>query len=172
MKAAIHLGPDFLTNSGIYKNTKFENIWSVINITLMKEHAEEILNAECLDYSSPSWTRSILATDQAVKWAKAKVCVYADSVLSVRQVEDIPGATESWKGQVEDLKKYTSYQDAVGLDGELIEFEWTIFQGFSPVISSSRDPEQLGDKEQSARRLHGPHHLHVNVQRHCLDKER
>ena len=34
------------------------------------EHSEEILNVECLEYSSPSWTRPILANDQAVKWAK------------------------------------------------------------------------------------------------------
>ena len=33
MKAAIHLGPDFLMNSEIYKNTKFENIENVFNIT-------------------------------------------------------------------------------------------------------------------------------------------
>ena len=56
MKAAIHLGPDFLTNLEIYKNTKFEKIWSVFNITqkLIREHSEEILNVKCLEYSSPS----------------------------------------------------------------------------------------------------------------------
>ena len=56
MKAAIHLGPDFLTNLEIYKNTKFEKIWSVFNITqkLIREHSEEILNVKWLDYSSPS----------------------------------------------------------------------------------------------------------------------
>ena len=103
-----------------------------------------------------------MATDQAVKWAKAKVCVYADSVR-VGQVKDIAGATERWKGQVEDLKKYSSYQDAVGLDGEPTEFEWKIPRIFV-IISSSRDPERLGDKEHQARILQGPDHLHVNVQ--------
>ena len=108
MKAAIHLGPDLLTNSEIYKNTKFEKNGVYFNTTqkLIKEHSEEILNVECQEYSSPSWTRSILANDQAVKWRKAKVCVYADSVPCVGQVKDISGATERWKGQVGDLKKY------------------------------------------------------------------
>ena len=83
MEAAIHLGPDFLRNSEIYKNTQFENIVHVFNITfkLIKEHSEEILDVECLEHSSPSWTRSILANDQAIKWAKAKVCVCAYSLL-------------------------------------------------------------------------------------------
>ena len=103
MRAAIHVGSDFLMNSEFYKNTKFEHCWSVINITrkLMRQHVEEILNVKCLEYSSPSWTISILANDQAVKWAKANVSVYADFVLCVGQMKDTPRATERWKGQVE-----------------------------------------------------------------------
>ena len=30
-------------------------------------------------------------------------------------------------------KRYPSYQDAVGLGGEAVEFEWTIFQGFTTL---------------------------------------
>ena len=33
MKAAIHLGPNYLSNSEIYKNTKFEETESLFNIT-------------------------------------------------------------------------------------------------------------------------------------------
>ena len=33
--------------------------------------------------------------------------------------------------QIEDLKRYPSYQDAAGLDREPIEFEWKIFPGFT-----------------------------------------
>ena len=73
--------------------------------------------------------RSVLSHDQAIKWAKAKVCVYADSVLCVGQMKDSPGATERWKGQMEGLRLYSFYQDAVGIDGEAIEFEWKIFPG-------------------------------------------
>ena len=47
MKAAIHFGPNYVSNSEIYKNTKFEDIESVFNTTqkLVMEHSEEILNA-------------------------------------------------------------------------------------------------------------------------------
>ena len=57
MKAAIHLGPNYVSNSEIYKNAKFEDIESVFNITqkLVIERSEEILNVKCLEYSSPSW---------------------------------------------------------------------------------------------------------------------
>ena len=49
------------------------------------EHPEEILNVKCMEYSSRSWARSVLSSDQAIKWAKAKVCVHADSVQCVGQ---------------------------------------------------------------------------------------
>ena len=62
-------------------------------------------------------------------WAKAKVCVYEDSVLCVGEIDQNPGAADAKStGQVEDLKRYPSYQDAMGLDGEAIEFEWKISQ--------------------------------------------
>ena len=41
------------------------------------------------------------------------------------------GAIESWRGQGEGLRLYSSYQDAVGIDGEAIEFELKHFPGFS-----------------------------------------
>ena len=63
MKAAIHVGPNYVSNSEIYKNTKFEDIESVFNITekLVKEHSEEILNVQWLEYSSPSWMRPVFS---------------------------------------------------------------------------------------------------------------
>ena len=136
MKAAIHLGPDFLENSEVCKNTRVENIENVFNISqkLLREHSEEILNVKILAYQSPSWTRSTLFNDNMIKWATAKVCVYADSVLCVGKKEQNPGvADEKWTGQVEDLKRYPSYQDAVGIDGEATEFEWKKFPGFNTL---------------------------------------
>ena len=125
MKAAIHLGPNYVSNSEIYKNTKFEEIENLFNIAqkLVMEHSEEILSVKCLEYSSPSGARSVLANDQAIKWAKAKVCVHADSVLCVGQMKETPGAIERCKGQVEGLKMYSSCQDAVGIEERSIEFE-------------------------------------------------
>ena len=141
MTAAIHLGPNFKSNSEIYKITKFEDIETVFNITqkLVREHSEEILNAKCLEHSSPSWARSVFANNQAM--AKAKECLCAD--LCVGQMKDTPGATERWKGLVEGLKLYSFYQDAVGTDGEPIEFEWNIFTGFSFLSILQRTQEDL-----------------------------
>ena len=52
----------------------------------------------------------------------------------------------------EEFKMSLSYQELLGIEREAIEFEWSILPGFST--------------------LQTPDHLHVNVQRHRLDKER
>ena len=71
-----------------------------------------------------------MVNDQAINWAKAKVCVYADSVLRVGRMEHGPGAAERrWKGQVP-----------------------RIFD----IVYSSRDPERLGGEEHPTRELRGP----------------
>ena len=63
MKAAIHLGPNYLANLEVCKNTNFEEIQSLFNVTqkLILEHAEEILNVNTIDSASPSCTRSVVS---------------------------------------------------------------------------------------------------------------
>ena len=58
-------------------------------------------------------------------------------------MKDSPGAIERWKDQVEGLRLYSSYQDAVGIDGEAIEFEWTNFTGFSSLSSLQKTQHGL-----------------------------
>ena len=60
MKAAIHLGPNYLAKLEVHKNTNLEEIQSLFDITqkLILEHSEEILNVNTIDSASPSWTRS------------------------------------------------------------------------------------------------------------------
>ena len=163
MKAAIHLGPDFLVNLEIDKNTRFENMETVFNITQKMNKSTFRRNSECEspENSSPSWTRSILVNDQAIKWAKAKACVHADSVPCVGRMEQCPGvAHRRWKGQVEDLR--------MGIDGEAIGFEW-IFPYIFDIVYSSRNPERPGEQEHPTRGLRGPDHLRVNVQLHSVE---
>ena len=87
-------GPDFLRNSETYKNKKFENIENVFDIIhkKSKEHSEEILNVECLEYSLFFMDEVHIGECPVINWAKAKACVCTDSVLCVGHAKDIPGA--------------------------------------------------------------------------------
>ena len=105
------------------------------------------------------------------KWSKAKVYVFADSVLCVGKTEQNPGAADAkWTGQVADLKRYSSYRDAVGLDGKAIEFEWQTFPVYN-IDYSQGNAEGLGEEEHRSGELQRPDHLYFNVQRHRVEKE-
>ena len=127
----VHMGPDFSENLEIYKNTNFEEFQNLFDITqkLILFKQGEILNVNMIECTSPSWTRSSLAHDQAIKWAKAKARVYSDSVLCVGKMSHLADATRRWEGQVEESQQTDSYRDFFGIDGEPIEFEWNIFPG-------------------------------------------
>ena len=80
--------------------------------------------------ASPSWTRSTLAHDQVIQWTKAKVRVYADSVLCLGKMWAHKDAI-----QLQDVKvKWkNSYKELLGIDGEAIEVEWSFFPGFTSL---------------------------------------
>ena len=55
VKAAIHLGPNYLANLEVYKNTNFEEIQSLFNITqkMRLGLSQEILNVQTIESTSP-----------------------------------------------------------------------------------------------------------------------
>ena len=82
MMAAIQLGPDYTQILEAYKNTNFEELLNLFDITQKLVHKQgEILDVKTIEWTSLSWTRSTLSHDQVMKWTKAKVRVYSDSAL-------------------------------------------------------------------------------------------
>ena len=80
--AAIQLGPDYTQILEAYKNTNFEELQNLFDITQKLVHMQgEILDVKTIEWTSLSWTRSTLSHDQVMKWTKAKVRVYSDSAL-------------------------------------------------------------------------------------------
>ena len=79
MKASVHIGPNYTENLEVYS----EDLKILFEITqrLILEHEAEILKVSPIDWTSPSWTISVLTHDQLINWTKPKVHVYSDSVL-------------------------------------------------------------------------------------------
>ena len=57
-------------------------------------------------------------------------------------------AIMSCESQVEDFKNFFSYEELMRIDGEAIDFEWCIFQGFSS-IAILQEIQTFGEKEPS-----------------------
>ena len=90
MKAAIHLGAIYVENLEVHRNTNFEELQNLFDITqkLILDHQAEILNVSPIDWTAPSWTRSTLTHDQVITRTKAKVHVCSDSFLCLEKMQE------------------------------------------------------------------------------------
>ena len=117
-----------------YKNTNFEELQHLFDITQKLEHKQgEILDVKTIEWTSPSWTKSTLSHHQVMKWTKERARVYSDAVLCLGKMTDPADANRRWEGQVEELRQTDSYRELFGFDGEPIEFEWNVFPGLTSL---------------------------------------
>ena len=88
------------------------------------------------------------------------------------KMHDNRDAITRWEGQVEEFKTPASYKEPPVIDGEPIELEWNILKGFSSLQLLQKIQNVLRERNIEPETIHISDHLHVNVQRHRLDKKR
>ena len=83
MKASVHIGQNYYENLVIYRNTNFDALETLFDITqkLILDQDFEMLNVSTIEWTFSPWMRSTLQHDKDTEWAKAKVHVHSDSVL-------------------------------------------------------------------------------------------
>ena len=113
IKASVHLGPSYNENLVAYRNTDFEELETLFDITqrLILEHSFEILNVSTMVWNVACWMRSTLCHEQVVKWATAKVHVHSDSVLRLGKMHDHSEAHEKWKSQLKDFQQTNEHTE-------------------------------------------------------------
>ena len=108
----------------------------------MIEGNSDIKNVFSADVASSLWRKSTLPNDQAIKWTKARVYVYSDSVICLEKMLGPEDAIKRWNDQVSTLKMCHTFRELHGLDGEPIDFEWKIF----PLDFSTKFRQDLQGK--------------------------
>ena len=105
MKSAVRLGREYQQKLIARRNTNLEEIKTLFDITLrlIVEKSFEILN------------RSTLCHDQAIKWAKAKVHAYSDSVLCLGKMQSHSEANEKWNDQIRVFQQDQGMQNCLEL---------------------------------------------------------
>ena len=106
---------------------------SHIILKLVFHHQMVILNAETIEWTSLSWTRSTLSHDQVIKWAKARVRVFSDSVQCLKKMSGQLEAESKWEDQVKEFQQSDSYRELFGVAGEPTEFKWNTFPGLTSL---------------------------------------
>ena len=102
MKAEVHLGQEYEENLRTTKNTDFEQVKALFDISqsLILNHKTEIYGISTIEWNATPWMRSTLPHDRAIKQSKAKVHVHSDSVLCLGKIHEHPAATQKWREQI------------------------------------------------------------------------
>ena len=147
----------------VWNHRKFINFWthpmktnSLMWRLFMSSSMKADMTVKTITSTNPSWTRSPLSHDEVIKWTKAKVFVYSDSVLCFGKMLIPSEANERWTGQVVDFQLSDSYAELLRNDGEPNEFEWNILPGLTSlqILQKIQDdlqgrliePEEFGDR--------------------------
>ena len=133
-----------------------------ITLRVIVEQSLEILNVSTMIYTFSLWMRSTLCHGQVIKWAKARVHVYSDSVLCLGNAHDPSEANDQMIPTIQRVRRVVC--------GEPIEFECNICQGFTLIEILRKIPGRSGTTNKS-RTIWGKNSIRANVQWHWLDRE-
>ena len=132
--------------------------------------SERNLFIEVINWKQVMWQRTTLLTDKAVQFATAKINVFFRLVLCVGGIRSTP--VNAWKKKINCCMNSRQYREMDRIDGEPMEFEWTLFPGFTTLQILVGDSEN--DDWHDVRTWAGPrtNYLHGNVKRQCMVRNR
>ena len=127
MKAAVHLGPNYTEISDVNRNTNFEELKNLLDLTqrLILVHEAEIQNVSPIDWTAPSWTRSTLTHDHVIMW-----------------MQEHSDANQRWKDQLDEFRQSNSCRELFRIGGGPIVFEWHIFPGRTTLEILQKIPKK------------------------------
>ena len=169
MKAAIHL---WLRDPQMQK---LRECWKLIHLTeiLVMENYTEILSVSTIDCSSSCWTESTLTHDQVKKWSK-------DKDTNLLGLSTITGRMSS--SRKEARKKMVQSSERVQDVVRSIRVLWNrwrsngtrveYFPGFTTLQILQEIQKDLQCQNVGTRTILWQDHIHVNVQRHWMGKEK
>ena len=135
LNAATFMGKNFSTIQTFVKNHESLTLKQMFDVTAqLVNNQEEINGLDKIHWRKNSWKRLSSIGDEAViNLQSTKVYVFSDSVLCLGRILQYPDSNEAWKNRIAGVKAEKSHRDYDGINGELTEFEWNIFPGFTTL---------------------------------------
>ena len=108
-KASVHLGPNYTENLEVCRNTNFEELKTLFDVTqqLIFSQNFQILNVSTIEWTHSPWMRSSLLRPSDQVGESTIVRVYSDSVLCMGKMYEHTEANAKWKDQLPDLNSPT-----------------------------------------------------------------
>ena len=140
-----------------------------ISEKLIVGQSDKIYGVKTFNWGDLSWKHLSLVSDEEVtSLSHAKVYVFSDHELCLGKTNENPLSNVVWEDKLTWFKSSSQNRTLDTLDGEQIEFEWNILQGFTTLQLCYKVQEFLSKNERRARRIDRTDHLHVDFQRHLM----
>ena len=134
---------------------------------------DEISGSETIGWENHSWKYlSSIGDERIINLQRTKVYVFSDSVLCLGKIFENPESYDAWEQNLGWIKSSQNYRNFDRIDGEPMEFEWNIFQGFNTLQLSEEVKSLLYRWGRNTRQFHRKNSIYVDVQRHFLWNKR
>ena len=135
MEAAVFMGKNYLNNCQSIANTTHLTLKQMFDIsTRLVSEQDEISGLETIGWEKHSWTYlSLIGDERVINFQRTKVYVFSDSLLCLGKILENPQSNDAWEQILGLLKSFPYYRNFDRIDGEPMEFEWNIFQGFNTL---------------------------------------
>ena len=139
MESAIFMGKNFQNNCHSIANTTDLTLKQVFDIsTKLVSEQDEISGVKTIGWENHSWKyKSLIGDEQVISLQRTKVDVFSDSALCLGKIHETSQSNTAWEQILEWFKTSQEHRNFDRIDGEPMEFEWNISQGFSSVKKSN-----------------------------------
>ena len=115
-----------------------------ISEKLIAKQSYEIFGVSTINWEESSWKYlSLVGVEEVISLLHTKVYVFSDSVLCLGKMNENPQSNIAWEDRLTWFKSSPEYRALDKIDGELMEFEWNIFPGFTTLQLYSKVQELL-----------------------------
>ena len=104
-----------------------------ISEKLIVGQSDEIYGVTPINWEDSSWKPLSLIDEEVISLSHAKVYICSDSVLFLGKMSQNPPSNTVWEDKLTWFKSSSQYRTLDTIDGEPIEFECTIFPGFTTL---------------------------------------
>ena len=105
-----------------------------ISKKLIAGQSDEIYGVNTINWEGSSWKHvPLIGDEEVISLSHAKVYVFSDSVLSLGKMNENPQSNSVWEAKLSWFKSSPQYRTLHTIDGEPMEFEWSIFPGFTTL---------------------------------------
>ena len=135
MESAVFKGQNYLNNCHFIANTKDLTLKQIFDIsTRLVSEQGEISGLETIGWENHSWKYlSLIGEERIINLQRTKVYVFSDSVLCLGKIHENSQSNDAWEQRLGWFKSSPEYRNFDRIDGEPMDFEWNIFQGFSTL---------------------------------------